>query len=260
MLSYQHIYHAGCPADVHKHMALSIILSMSVDQYDLITYIDTHSGRGRYNIASAAALKTGEASFGVLRIMDCLNDFPVVSYAKILLDSKKKFGINYYPGSPMIARFLLRKMDVLHCIEAHPREYISLEKFARKHNIFTHYADSYSLAPEIISKAKGLSIVLIDPSYEVKIEYKACSNFIKSLSNKYKNTIILCWVPILSSAMHKVFLYDLSDTDGLWKQEVLFNIPYKMLGSMLLCLNAPTFITDNLNDLQEVMQKNVLGV
>ncbi|MEO1918504.1 MAG: 23S rRNA (adenine(2030)-N(6))-methyltransferase RlmJ, partial [Paracoccaceae bacterium] len=61
MLSYQHAYHAGGPADLHKHIALAEMLTLLTRKPRGITYIETHAGRGLYDLASAETAKTGEA-------------------------------------------------------------------------------------------------------------------------------------------------------------------------------------------------------
>ena len=65
MLSYQHAYHAGNAADVHKHALLAVALDYMVGKPKPLTYVETHAGRALYDLASAESLKTGEAAFGI---------------------------------------------------------------------------------------------------------------------------------------------------------------------------------------------------
>ena len=69
MLSYQHIYHAGNLADVHKHTVLAVLLTAMKAKDKPISYMETHAGRGLYNLSSEEAIKTGEAKLGII---DCL--------------------------------------------------------------------------------------------------------------------------------------------------------------------------------------------
>ena len=68
MLSYQHAYHAGNAADVHKHLALVMLLRRLTQKERPFCFIDTHAGRGLYDLESAEARKTREAETGVLRL------------------------------------------------------------------------------------------------------------------------------------------------------------------------------------------------
>ncbi|MBT4831702.1 MAG: 23S rRNA (adenine(2030)-N(6))-methyltransferase RlmJ, partial [Marinovum sp.] len=45
MLSYQHLYHAGNMADVHKHSLLVWMLQYLTQKEKPISYIETHAGR-----------------------------------------------------------------------------------------------------------------------------------------------------------------------------------------------------------------------
>lgn len=67
MLSYNHIYHAGCAADVFKHTVLSLILHRLNLSQKPYTVIDTHAGRGIYDMQDERAQKTGEAALGIKR-------------------------------------------------------------------------------------------------------------------------------------------------------------------------------------------------
>ena len=65
MLSYQHIYHAGNLADVHKHALLAVMLDYMTRKEKPLSYLETHSGRGLYALDAAEAVKTGEAAAGI---------------------------------------------------------------------------------------------------------------------------------------------------------------------------------------------------
>ena len=65
MLSYQHIYHAGNLADVHKHSLLSWMLEYLTRKDKPLTYMETHAGRALYDLSDEAATKTGEAQQGI---------------------------------------------------------------------------------------------------------------------------------------------------------------------------------------------------
>src|SRR5690606_24902444 len=58
MLSYQHIYHAGNLADVHKHAMLASLLAYLGRKDKPLTYLETHAGRGLYRLDAPEAVKT----------------------------------------------------------------------------------------------------------------------------------------------------------------------------------------------------------
>ena len=92
MLSYQHAYHAGNLADVHKHALLAWILSYLTAKDKPLSYIETHSGRGLYDLGSAEAVKTGEAGQGI-ELVERLGWFrPDHSYLRVLAEVRAAHG------------------------------------------------------------------------------------------------------------------------------------------------------------------------
>ena len=89
MLSYQHLYHAGNLADVQKHAVLAWVLDYLTRKDKPLTYIETHAGRGVYDLGSDEAVKTGEAAAGIAGIKyraDYLNDplvLPLLADARV---------------------------------------------------------------------------------------------------------------------------------------------------------------------------------
>ena len=77
MLSYQHAYHAGNRADIQKHGLLASVLEILVRKERPLSYIETHAGRGVYDLTAAEAEKTGEAAQGWLSLeKDALAKLP----------------------------------------------------------------------------------------------------------------------------------------------------------------------------------------
>ena len=70
MLSYQHGFHAGNRADVLKHAVLHSVLTELRSANKSIFYVETHAGRGVYDLGSEQAVKTGEAAEGVLAMLE----------------------------------------------------------------------------------------------------------------------------------------------------------------------------------------------
>mgnify|MGYP000547123913 CR=1 FL=1 len=105
MLSYQHIFHAGNLADVQKHALLAWALDYLTQKDKPLSYIETHAGRGVYDLTSAAAAKTGEAAAGIQALEAAFPaDHP---YARRLAETRAIYGEAAYPGSPLIAALSL---------------------------------------------------------------------------------------------------------------------------------------------------------
>lgn len=248
MLSYQHAYHAGNQADVHKHALLATILVYLTQKDKPITYIETHAGRGLYNLQSAEAVKTGESTAGIraaLQNGDYAADHP---YRRAVDMTMVRHGGFAYPGSPLIAKNLLRDCDRIHIAEKHPQEYAALRAAVSGKNIRHYHADGYDTALALSPPPARRGIVMIDPSYEVKAEYKQVTDFIAKLHRKWNVAMIALWYPLLESGFYQDMTDDIEAAGypDLFKHEVLFNMDnpdHRLKGSGMLVINAPYILT-----------------
>src|SRR5277367_324078 len=69
-MNYKHIYHAGNFADVAKHAGLLYCLSALQRKDTAIFVLDSHAGRGYYDLQAAEAQKSGEAERGIQRLIE----------------------------------------------------------------------------------------------------------------------------------------------------------------------------------------------
>ncbi|HWU53575.1 MAG TPA: 23S rRNA (adenine(2030)-N(6))-methyltransferase RlmJ, partial [Tahibacter sp.] len=69
-MNYRHAYHAGNFADVLKHSVLVGLIEALKQKQTPFCYIDTHAGRGQYDLHGEEARKTREFADGVLRLLD----------------------------------------------------------------------------------------------------------------------------------------------------------------------------------------------
>lgn len=206
MLSYQHSYHAGCLADVHKHALLSVLLTNLIQKERPLSYVETHSGRGVYDLDSKDSQKTGEAEQGI-KALQKSNVFPKDHpYMRTLLASQSRRGQNIYLGSPAFAKEILRPQDDLYLMELHPQEIKYLYRHFRDENVHIHFRDGYEGALAIAPPKARRGLVLIDPSYEVKTEYQECVAFIKKLHRKWPEAVIALWYPMLAAGHYKEML------------------------------------------------------
>ena len=259
MLSYQHMYHAGGLADVHKHAALSLMLARISEKPKSISYLETHAGRGLYDLGSAEAVKTGEAAQGIVSLIETGGLAPTHPYATAMEAVRAHHGAKFYPGSPLIALTLLRGDDKMHLCELHPKEVSALqETMARSAQIYQ--ADGYLQVLRLSPPTPRRGFVLIDPSYEIKDEYEQVAEFILALHRKWSVAVVLLWYPILESGLHAPMLKQLraAGLPNVWEQEVIFDVARKSraLGSGLFCVNAPYGIDAELAQIPPLLQSS----
>ena len=246
MLSYQHIYHAGNLADVHKHMALAVVLERLMSAGKPLTYIETHAGRGLYNLNAPEAAKTAEAESGIKTLIRKLDK--AHPYAKVIDKIKKECGRDYYPGSPYIARSLLAKSQ-LHLFELHPQEFAALK--ANISGVNLHNKNGYEGALKLCPPQARRGLVLIDPSFELKEEYMDAAVFIEMLKKRWPEAVVLLWYPLLDANNHIKMCENIK---GAWKQEILFKdeaiTPGRIRGSGLIGLNLRPETTKELEKIR----------
>ncbi len=197
-MNYRHIYHAGNFADVLKHTALVSILLHLRKKEKAFAVIDTHAGRGLYDIAGGEAAKTDEAKNGILRLLDA-GALPGVLGA--YCDIVRGFGAGRYPGSPLIAAKLLRPQDRLAAIEMHPEEYAALAsalaKFPRTRVV---HGDGYRELQNLLPPPERRGLMLIDPPYESDDEFLVAARVLVDAHRRFTIGIYLFWYPLKDAA------------------------------------------------------------
>lgn len=244
MLSYQHIYHAGNLADVQKHALLAWMLSYLTRKDKPVSYIESHAGRGLYQLDAPEAVKTGEAAAGIDRVLaehGLPEGHPLL---QALEDCKTTHGAASYPGSPLIAAHLLRPQDSLHFAELHPGEHAALREALPRGRAKLHQQDGFELAQSLAPPTPRRGLLLIDPSYEIKSDYGHIPGIIANLHRKWNVGVIALWYPILKDGSHGAMLRALENQklpDAL-RHEVRFppaREGHRMVGSGMFLVNAP---------------------
>jgi len=204
-MNYRHGYHAGNFADVVKHVALVAILIHLKKKDTAFSVIDSHAGRGRYDLAGSEAVRTGEAQGGIVRLSDLGGEMPEA--LSTYLSLAKQSGVNAYPGSPLIAAKLLRPQDRLTAIEKHPEEFAALrDVLALFRNVQCENADGYARAPKLLPPPSRRGLVLMDPPFESPDEFSDLARAVREAYRKFATGIYLVWYPIKSEAEAKAFV------------------------------------------------------
>ena len=239
MLSYQHAFHAGNLADVHKHAILADVLEYLTRKDKPVSYIETHAGRALYDLSGDAAQKTQEAAGGIDRIEDRLGqDHP---YRQTLARIRAQHGAQAYPGSPLIAKCLLRPTDTVHLSELHPQEFAALKTAINGAQLYNR--DGFETALSLSPPMPRRGVLLCDPSWEVKDDYSYLPKFFGTLAKKWNVGILMLWYPLLTSDAHKPMIKSLEQKfpDAL-KSEVRFppvRDGHRMVGSGMFVVNPP---------------------
>jgi 23S rRNA (adenine2030-N6)-methyltransferase len=202
-MNYRHAFHAGGFADVVKHIVLVRILTWLQDKPGAFRVIDTHAGAGVYDLTGEEAQRTGEWLTGIARVMQARFSETVLPLVTPYLDIVRAFNppaqLKAYPGSPLIARALLRPQDRLTACEVEPK--------ARKHLIAALRRDTqarvvdldgWTALPAFVPPKERRGLVLIDPPYEDKDEFSRLADGFTEAFSKWPTGSYLLWYPAKS--------------------------------------------------------------
>src|ERR1700679_1388335 len=110
-MNYKHIYHAGNFADVAKHTALVYCLGALQRKDAAFFVLDSHAGRGYYDLQAPEAHKSGEAERGIQRLIETsIGAAPLAGYWAAV-GSRRGKRLARYPGSPALIAGGLRPQD-----------------------------------------------------------------------------------------------------------------------------------------------------
>jgi 23S rRNA (adenine2030-N6)-methyltransferase len=262
MLSYRHGFHAGNFADVHKHVILVALLDHLVRKEAAICFIDTHAGGGWYDLRGPFARKQREFAGGLLRVARQPDPPALVQrYLELVMlagtpDPEQPGLVRHYPGSPLLARHLLRAGDRIVLSELHTSEAPLLrELFAGDGRVSVHHRDGYEALPGLVPPRERRGLVLIDPSYELRDEFLRVTAALLAAWRKWPTGVYLVWYPLHRAQPVTVFHRKLVQ-GGLRKILVselrvgTADAPNRLGGSGLLVVNPPWQLE---NSLQAVM-------
>jgi 23S rRNA (adenine2030-N6)-methyltransferase len=202
-MNYRHAFHAGGFADVIKHIVLVRILTHLHDKPAPFRVIDSHAGAGVYDLGGDEARRGGEWRTGIARIMQARFSEAVLPLLKPYLDIVRAFNprrdLEAYPGSPLIARALLRPQDRLVACEVEPKARKRLiDALRRDTQARVVDLDGWVALPAFVPPKERRGLVLIDPSFEQKDEFERLGDGFAQAFAKWPTGSYLLWYPVKS--------------------------------------------------------------
>ncbi|THD57607.1 23S rRNA (adenine(2030)-N(6))-methyltransferase RlmJ [Phenylobacterium sp.] len=244
-MNYRHAFHAGNFADLVKHAVLLDLLARLQAEGPALTVVDTHAGRGLYDLAGVEARKSGEAEAGIQRLMTAA-DMPA-AFAPLTAAVRRLNGggsVRRYPGSPWLVSEALRPADSYLGCELRPEEHAALREALRgRRGVRTLCADGYKAAVAQ-TPTQGVALVLIDPPFERADDYVRIVETLAAVRRRNRRAAALVWLPLKDLETFDSFLRDLEDEvdapllAGETRMRPLTD-PLKMNGCALVAMGAP---------------------
>ena len=202
-MNYHHAFHAGGFADVIKHIVLVRILTYLHEKPAPFRVIDSHAGSGLYDLSGEQARRGGEWLTGIARIMQARFSQTAASLVKPYLDIVRAFNphgpLQAYPGSPLIARAMLRPQDRITACEIEPAARKALIDALRKDaQARVVDLDGWVALPAFVPPNERRGLVLVDPPFEASDEFDRLADGFNSAFSKWPTGVYLLWYPAKS--------------------------------------------------------------
>ena len=205
-MNYQHAFHAGNFADVHKHIVLTRILEYLRQKLAAFRVVDTHAGAGRYDLLGPQAARSSEWQDGIGRLFAIprsgaagTDSMPalIAPYLDVIAALNPSGKLRLYPGSPLIVRAFLRRQDRLIACELEPKAAASLKGALHgdvrgKALVIDGWVALFANIPP--KERRGL--VVIDPPYEESVEFTRLPDTLAQAHRKWPSGLYLAWYPI----------------------------------------------------------------
>jgi 23S rRNA (adenine2030-N6)-methyltransferase len=258
-MNYRHAYHAGNFADVLKHLVLALVIDYMKRKEAPFRVIDTHAGCGRYALGSIQAAKTGEWRGGIGRLLgpDARPLPPDVArvmepYLDAVRSENPASHLEVYPGSPLIARRLMRPQDVLVANELHPEDGTELKStLGRDRRVKLLAIDGWFALKSLLPPKERRGVVLIDPPFEEEGELTRLAEGLAEALRRFESGVYLAWYPIKDLKPVAAFHGALSAIAGpeLMRVELMIrggNSADRLNGCGLIVANPPYTLRNDL--------------
>jgi 23S rRNA (adenine2030-N6)-methyltransferase len=202
-MNYRHAFHAGGFADVIKHIVVVRILTYLQEKPAAFRVIDSHAGAGLYDLTSEEARRGGEWLTGIARVMQARFSETTLPLMTPYLDIVRAFNpgrdLKAYPGSPLIARALLRPQDRLTACEVEPKARKCLiDALRRDTQARVVDLDGWLALPAFVPPKERRGLVLIDPPFEQKDEFERLAAGFTQAFVKWPTGSYVLWYPVKS--------------------------------------------------------------
>ena len=199
-MKYQHAFHAGNFADLHKHVTLLALLAALKRKDKGFLYLETHAGRGAYDLSDA----TAETAAGIGRFCAAgHNAAELQQYAALLAELRAQHSNpRFYPGSPVLAVHELRPQDRAVLIELAPAEARALEHALEpaadaNARLRLERGDGFERLRAWLPPPQRRGLTFIDPPYEETMrDFERVTAAIVEALRRFRTGIIAAWYPI----------------------------------------------------------------
>lgn len=263
-MNYRHIFHAGNFADVFKHALLALMVEYLTRKEKPFFVLDTHAGLGAYDLDSAEARRTGEADAGVGRVLAAESPpAELTPYLDIVRAMAAVGPGRRYPGSPRVARALMRPQDRLVAVELHPDDAAVLKaEFGRDRQVKVVHLDGYTALKAYVPPKERRGLVLVDPPFEKTDEFATLVETVAEAHRKWPTGTYALWYPLKGGGQVPAFHGALANADlgDVLAVELTLALPgpdNRLSGTGLAVVNPPWLLEEQAQTLLPWLAENL---
>jgi 23S rRNA (adenine2030-N6)-methyltransferase len=259
-MNYRHAFHAGNFGDVLKHVVLMMLVDHLKKKPAPFLYVDTHAGRGRYDLSEAESQRSGEYKGGIGRLLEVPEAAlspEVAAYVRLVREcaGAGHSAITAYPGSPLLVARLRRPTDRMVLAETHAKEAQALRGvLGRGRLVSVLETDGYTTLKAQLPPRENRGLVLIDPPYESDQEFDRILAALEAAYERWPTGMYCIWYPLTERAGPQRFRRNL-ERSGIRKvlDATLSVLPddaaIGMRGAGLVIVNPPWLLDERLAEL-----------
>jgi 23S rRNA (adenine2030-N6)-methyltransferase len=196
-MKYRHQHHAGNFADVHKHVLLLEILGALTRKNKGLLFVDTHAGRGMYELYPGDAQHPAEWLSGAAKLLAAAPRHEALARYRELVATGVRGASLHYRGSPLLAMQALRSQDRAVFFEMQRDEAgqlrKSLEGAAR---VRVESGDGFAGLRALLPPPERRGCILIDPPFEERADYTRVHDATVDVLQRFETAVLVLWLPV----------------------------------------------------------------
>lgn len=226
---------------MHKHVVLLALLESLQKKSTPFFVLDTHAGRGLFDLKSPDADRGAEWLHGIGRLHDAALESPLLQRFLAIAYSTP----DEYRGSPLITAHMLRENDRAVFVELLAEEARALKTaLGQRRHVAVREDDGYGALKAYLPPKENRGLVLIDPPFEKDSEFADITSGLQLAHERWPNGIYCIWYPIKTGAAEQRLFRGIvaSGIKKVLRAELMLrpaDSPLGLNGSGLLIVNPP---------------------